>query len=187
MTRRYELKRRAARMEETRHRIVEATRSLHEEVGPARTTVAAIAERARVSRPTVYAQFPDDRSLFAACGARFRELHPLPEMIDVPLELALVALYDHYSANRRILSNVDRDARLLTSLAEEMAGVWGYLDAVAASLADDRDSRATIRLALDFTTWERLDGDGYSPAEAASLMARVARCAGYGRRSSATA
>ena len=162
--------------------LVEATSALHEEVGPARTTVAAIAERAGVSRPTVYAQFPDNRWLFAACGARFDELHPSPRIDDLSLEQALVRLYEHYAENRRTLGHIDRDARTLPALEEVMRPVHEYLDAVAAQHAEalGGDSRTVIRLALEFTTWERLDGEGLSPAAAASLMARVARCAARG-------
>ena len=55
------MKRRAERLDETRQRIIDATVALHEDVGPACTTVTAIAQRAGVSRPTVYNQFPHDR------------------------------------------------------------------------------------------------------------------------------
>jgi len=46
VTRKYELKRRAERQEQTRARIVEAAIALHSEVGPTRTTISAIAARA---------------------------------------------------------------------------------------------------------------------------------------------
>lgn len=168
-------------MDETRRRIVDATVALHEEVGPARTTVAAIADRAGVSRPTVYAQFPDDLSLFSACGARFDELHPFPRIDGLPLEQALVRLYRHYAGNRRMLAHVGRDARTLPALAEVMRPVDEYLDAVASfhgdALGGSRACRATIRLALEFATWERLDADGLPPPEAAGLMSRLAACA----------
>ena len=50
--RKYELKARAEKQAETRRRIVEATLGLHQEVGPARTTVAEIAlEGAAASVP----------------------------------------------------------------------------------------------------------------------------------------
>jgi AcrR family transcriptional regulator len=55
MPRKYEMKRRAESMEETRRRITEAAVELHETVGPARTTVSAIAEKAGVQRHTYYA------------------------------------------------------------------------------------------------------------------------------------
>ena len=67
MSRKYELKRRAERQADTRRRIVEATVALHTSVVPARTTISAIAERAGVERHTVYAHFPDEHRLHAAC------------------------------------------------------------------------------------------------------------------------
>ena len=179
MTRRYELRERAARMEETRQRIVNATAALHEEVGPARTTVAAIAERAGVSRPTVYAQFPDELSLFSACGAQFDELHPFPRIDGLALEPALARVYRHYADNRTTLSNVHRDAHLLPALAEVLRPVEEYLDAVANRHGEALGgvSRPVVRLALDFATWERLDSEGMSAGRGAALMARVAACA----------
>src|SRR5918998_2099209 len=54
MARKYEMKRRARRQEETRRRITEAAVELHQALGPANTTISAIAERARVQRLTVY-------------------------------------------------------------------------------------------------------------------------------------
>lgn len=160
---------------------MDATVGLHEELGPARTTVAAIAKRAGVSRPTVYAQFPDDLSLFSACKARFSELHAFPRIDDLPLEHALARLYAYYAENRRMLAHIDRDARVMPALAEVTRPSDEYLDAVATSQANGlrgaRDTRATVRVALDFATWKRLDGEGLSPAEAAALMARLTACA----------
>ena len=60
-SRTYELKRRAERQEETRRRIVQAAVELHTARGPSRTTVKDVAERAGVTRPTVYAHFPGGR------------------------------------------------------------------------------------------------------------------------------
>ena len=77
-SRTYELKQRAERQQETRRRIVEAAVEIHTTLGPARTTVTAIAERAGVTRPTVYAHFADDHSLFQACSAHVRETHRRP-------------------------------------------------------------------------------------------------------------
>jgi AcrR family transcriptional regulator len=76
----YELKKRAERQEETRLRIARATLELHEIVGPALTTRSAIAERAGVSRHTVYAHFPDDLSLGLACSTLGLTENPLPDI-----------------------------------------------------------------------------------------------------------
>ena len=79
MTRKYELKQRALSQAETRQRIVDATVDLHRELGPLRTTISAIAERAGVQRLTVYRHFPDDRALFGACSSQWRAAHPMPD------------------------------------------------------------------------------------------------------------
>ena len=44
------MRRRAEQVDQTRQRIVEATVALHGSVGPAATTIAAIAEKAGVTR-----------------------------------------------------------------------------------------------------------------------------------------
>ena len=79
MARKYELKERAEHVADTRRRIVEATVALHEQVGPARTTVSAIADRAGVQRLTVYRHFPDERTLFEACSGHWSSQNPLPD------------------------------------------------------------------------------------------------------------
>src|SRR5829696_7652188 len=80
MPRKYEMKRRAERMQETRRRIAEAAMELHQTVGPARTTVSAIAEQAGVQRHTYYAHFPELKDLYQACTAHHRERDPLPDL-----------------------------------------------------------------------------------------------------------
>src|SRR5215217_7125740 len=94
--RKYQLKARAQAQRETRRRIVESTAALHEELGPARTTVAEIARRAGVNRLTVYNHFPDDGELFAACQRHFLARHPPPDLapalaLEDPVERVLAA------------------------------------------------------------------------------------------------
>src|SRR3954447_17721573 len=80
MTKRpYTKRRRAELEEETRRRITAATVELPREVGPAHTTISAIAERAGVQRLTVYRHFPDERTLLGACSAHWRAGHPAPD------------------------------------------------------------------------------------------------------------
>ncbi len=79
MARTYTLKRRAERQAQTRRRIVEATVDLHSTLGPARTTISDVAERAGVQRHTVYAHFPTERDLFYACSGLALERDPLPD------------------------------------------------------------------------------------------------------------
>src|SRR5215475_15212392 len=79
MARTYTLKRRAEQQAETRRRIVEAAVDLHGSVGPAATTFSMVAERAGVQRHTLYAHFPDERSLFMACSGLVHERDPPPD------------------------------------------------------------------------------------------------------------
>lgn len=60
----YRMRRRADQVDQTRQRIVEATVELHGSVGPAATTIAAIAEAAGVTRaPRRYHHVHQDRRL----------------------------------------------------------------------------------------------------------------------------
>src|ERR1700716_4339639 len=76
----YRKRKRAAEELRTRERITRATVGLHETVGPAGTSVRAIANRAGVQRATVYRHFPDEQSLFDACTAHYFGDHPMPDI-----------------------------------------------------------------------------------------------------------
>src|SRR5688500_5386523 len=78
MARTYTLKKRAEQQADTRQRIVEAAVELHSTVGPARTTFSMVAERAGVQRHTLYAHFPEEKSLLMACSGYVEEHAPLP-------------------------------------------------------------------------------------------------------------
>src|SRR5206468_9311193 len=75
----YRMRRRAELEEQTRRRITESTVALHEELGPAATSIRAIAEHAGVRRSTVYRHFPNEESLFAACSSHWRAANPPPD------------------------------------------------------------------------------------------------------------
>src|SRR5438034_6499517 len=115
--RRYELKARAEGQRRTRERIVQATMALHEEVGPARTTVAEIARRAGVQRLTVYNHFPEDAELFAACSGHWVARHPPPDPgpwaavadPDARLRRALLETYAWFEQAEPMLRHVERD------------------------------------------------------------------------------
>ena len=197
MPRKYDLKRRAERQDETRIRIVDATVALHKEIGPARTTIKAIAERAGVERLTVYRHFPDEGLLFGACGARFREKHPPPDPgvwvaeIDpvARVRLALTGLYAWYADNESMIANAERDAELLPALRAARAPFAQYQEAVAAILArgwgrdDDAMMRlAAARLAIDFHSWRSLVQRQALPVQAAiELMVTLIASAGIDR------
>jgi AcrR family transcriptional regulator len=173
--RKYELKARAERQAETRRRITEATVALHEEVGPARTTVAEVARRAGVTRLTVYNNFPEERELLASCQGHWLELHPLPTLDPSKgAEAVLRSLYAWYRETARMAENVRRDRRAVPALDALMADT---ADAQLAALAEALGGGPLVALALDFWTWRRLAAEGLEDDQAASLMARAARIA----------
>ena len=160
--------RRAEAEQATRERIVSAMVALHQEVGPARTTVSAIADRAGVERLTVYRHFPDEPSMLRACSAHWNAMHPPPEIAPAtgdPLadvRRTLVRLYEWYRANAAMLLQITNDARQMPVVASLIAPFGNYLGQVAAELDARWPKRSarraqTIRHALDFSTWQSLD------------------------------
>jgi AcrR family transcriptional regulator len=168
MKRRYELKARARRQAETRQRIVEAAVDLHSSVGPARTTIAAIAERAGVQRHTVYAHFPSERELFHACSAHWAALHSLPDPSgwagdrdpETRLRAALDALYGWYEEAGDDVALFARDARVHATTAEffaaDVARLEAFRDAAAAGWPRRKAVRAAIGHAFELETWQSL-------------------------------
>jgi AcrR family transcriptional regulator len=197
MARKYVLKRRAERQEETRQRIVEAVVALHEEVGPAQTTISAIAERAGVERLTVYRHFPDERSLFEACSARFDELHPRPDPrpwteIADPIErlrVALTQIYASFRESEQMLANVYRDAPRVAAIQSVLATYAPYWTRVSTILLDGWQPAAdqqpllaaAVGHALEFQTWRTLVRQhGLTDMEVVELMVCLVFCAAGG-------
>jgi AcrR family transcriptional regulator len=199
VARRYELRRRAERQAETRRRIVEAAVELHSTIGPARTTVSGVAERAGVQRQTYYRHFPDERSLRIACSGLHQERDPLPDpggwaSIADPVERlrrGLTEIYAYFARNESLLANLARDAELDPPTREIVAARFAPpLAAIREALADglvagSHASRvgATLDLALEFHTWRSLvRGSGLSDREAVAAMVSAIRCARHNRR-----
>jgi AcrR family transcriptional regulator len=196
MTRKYDMKRRARRQEETRRRIVEATVELHKTVGMARTTISAIAEKAGVQRLTVYRHFPDERALFSACSGHWRAANPPPDpaswtQVADPEERLRVALSEVYAYHRRtepMAANVIRDAQvhpLTREMAEPSFRHWErmrYVLATGWGVEDEllRVLLAALGHALDFQTWRSLARQqGLDDEQAIELMVGMVRCLTY--------
>ncbi len=191
--RRYEKRARAAQEQATRLRVIDAAIALHGTVGPARTTISAIAERAGVRRATVYSHFPDERALLLGCSGAWLERNPLPDpatwsAIADPatrVEAALDALYGWYERTEPMMSAVLRDMDAMPVIAELQAGRLDYLADVEDGLASGWGARgksatrlrAAIGLALDFYAWRTLNERGLSRREAVALMSSAVRAA----------
>jgi AcrR family transcriptional regulator len=199
----YQLKKRAQREEETRLRIVRATVELHETVGPALTTRSAIAERAGVSRPTVYSHFPDELSLGKACSALGLSENPLPdpgmwEEIAGPekrLREALSELYDYFRRREGLLANILRDQEMphlkddpdVREIMRPIVEHWERMQRALAMGWEIHKShtlpllQGAIGLALDFQNWRTMvRKQGMTDEQAVELMARMVRCVRQG-------
>jgi AcrR family transcriptional regulator len=184
MNRKYELKERARSLEQTRRRIVEAAVELHTSVGPARTTISGIAERAGVQRHTVYAHFPDEDALFRACSAHWAARHPMPApetltAVEDPvlrLRCALEEMYSWYESVEGDLALFSRDASVVPAhVRGTMADGFGAVADAAARVWPRRKAvRAAIGHALEFETWRSLvRRQGLSRAQAVDAMTRL--------------
>ena len=191
--RKYELKKRADEMAKTHLRITEAAIELHGTVGPARTTLSAVAKRAGVERRTLYRHFPTEADLFAACSTHYFTVHPWPDLqawraIRDPqrrLERALDELYAYYERTGPMLSNVLRDVELVDFARDAVAPLQAYLDEAAEALAGGRPARGrarrlrdgALRHALAFSTWHSLTTNGIERSDAAKLVTALVEAA----------
>lgn len=185
MARSYTLKRRAEQQAETRQRIARAAMELHGLHGPARTSLSMVAERAGVQRNTLYAHFPDERSLAMACSALSLEEAPPPDagpwrtIADraARLRAGLGAVYGWYGDNAQLLACVLRDAEH-HALTQEIAALrFGPIVAAWHEVLGEGRSgsqMALLHLALSFHTWRALVSESGKTGEtAAELMARA--------------
>src|SRR5262249_11766319 len=191
MGRKYQLKQRAERQEETRRRIVEAAVELHGIVGPARTTILALAERAGVERPTVYRHFPTPDSLFKACSSRHWTENPPPDperwlAINDPearLRRGLGELYAYYSLHELRMWNILRDVEDMPELRPFAAHRVAHRERVRQVLVSawpDQDSKckvlaAAIGHAVDFFSWRALRRQKLTDQEIVELMIGMIR------------
>jgi AcrR family transcriptional regulator len=171
MSRTYTLRRRAEQQAETRRRMVEAAVDLHSSVGPALTTFSMVAERAGVQRHTLYAHFPDERSLYLACSGRVFERDPPPDAgpwrkiadRQERLRVGLSAIYGWFERNADLAACVLRDAEYHPLTKEIFDLRFGpYMTAYQEVLGTRLDvkQRAVLGLALSFFTWRTLARDG---------------------------
>jgi AcrR family transcriptional regulator len=170
----------------TRQRIVEAAVELHTTVGPARTTVMAIAERAGVQRHTVYAHFPDEAAILRACTAHWFAANPLPDherwagiaSFEGRVEAAIREVHAYWERTADDLAPIMADVGRVDAMGEAVA-FWGERIAawVAAVIGGLRlrgrrrtRTEAALRLALALETWRSLTSSGLDRAEAVRLL-----------------
>ena len=192
--RKYELKQRADEMAATRQRITEAAVELHGTVGPARTTLSAVAKRARVQRHTVYRHFPTEADLYGACSSHYMTANPWPDhdlwraIRDPQQRLAhgLEELYTYYERVAPMFSNVFRDAQLVDALRPALIPLQTYQAEATEILTAGWPTRgrrrrvlaAALQHAVDFQTWHSLAADkNITRTEALELVTALVEAA----------
>jgi AcrR family transcriptional regulator len=191
--RQYKQKARAEQAQETRQAIVEAAAKLHEELGPAQTSIKAIAEQAGVQRLTVYRHFPDESSLFKACSSHWFGLHPPPSVTSLleagdpktQTSKTLRDFYRYYRKTERMWQSLYRDIDEVEALRGPMSKFESYLDAVRDELLsawkvkakDKKQLSLTLRHCLRYSTWNSLKNDMSSDKQIIDLvMSWLVRC-----------
>src|SRR5829696_868616 len=165
----YRMTKRAEQEAQTRQRITESAVALHGTVGPAHTTISALAEHAGVRRSTVYRHFPDEAALFAACSAHWAAGNPRPDIgawaaIADPGErvrAALPGLYAYYRRSEQMLANLHRDEELVPAVKRQFAGYHQFAAIMQETLVAGHGARGRARErllaaaghAVAFTTW----------------------------------
>jgi len=190
----YKMKRRAELEGRTRQRITESAVELHGSLGPARTSMKAVAEHAGVPRSTVYRHFADDEALFGACSAHWAAENPPPDVTrwqkikdpDERLEVALEVLYVYYRRAGGMLDKLLRDEGSVPIVAEVFAPYHQLMAMIVEILMRGRGLRgksrdrvrAAIGHAISFRTWQQLTEEGkLGDEEAAELMRRLVSAA----------
>jgi AcrR family transcriptional regulator len=203
------MKRRAESQRQTRLRITESAVRLHGTLGPARTSMSAVAAQAGVRRSTLYRHFPDEEALFDACSAHWAAANPPPDLaawalVEDPgerLSRALGELYAFYDRTGPMLENLFRDELTVPIVGDRFAAFRGYLSVARDTLIDGRELRgatgrrtqAALGHAVAFSTWKSLVREqGLRVTAAVSLMATLVDAAGApqprsGRRPAAEA
>ena len=166
----YTMRARQEHVDRTRLRITEATVRLHEEVGPAATTVSAVADRAGVTRLTVYRHFPDDEALVGACATHWGGLHPPPDTaswlsINDPVQRLRAALLDMYTWARAaapMMTKIYRDLHVMPTFVgdslrrQEQDRVTVLARGFPAAGRKAHRLRAALTHATAFPTWQSL-------------------------------
>ena len=163
---------------------------LHGTVGPAATSIAGIAERAGVTRLTVYRHFADDAALFEACSAHWLSRQTLPdptlwEQISDPenrLRTGLVDLYRFFRAGSDMLYHIYRDIDVIPEARRRaiQARDTHFGDVLAEPFsgtpARRRRIRAIVGHAASFWTWWSLCREhDMSDRDAIDAMTRAAQ------------
>jgi AcrR family transcriptional regulator len=186
MARAYNKTKRASKEEETRQRILGGAFELYCSVGPAATTISAVAAKASVQRLTVYRHFPNEADLLCGVIERWADENPMPGPQDWRTDIdaenwpiaILSMLYSYYSETSVLWPGILSDRTKLPELDRLMGQYDQQLETLKADIlrhlpeARQRSAlcQSVVSHAVQFTTWHSLSASGLDTAEIAALM-----------------
>jgi AcrR family transcriptional regulator len=188
--RKYELKRRAERQEETRQRILDATVTLQERVGVPGTTISSVAEQAGVERLTVYRYFPDETALLTAATTYYLEVHPPPDPElwkaisdpEIRLRTGLTAAYAYHQQTEGMIGHLIQGLPfkpVICNALENYSTHWQNVQRVLSQGWDTPDLEmitGAVGHTVSFKTWHSLVRDlGLDNLQAVDLMIGMVR------------
>lgn len=182
--RKYDLNKRAAAVEETRRRIVDATFELHSEKGVLATSMQDIAERADVALRTVYNHYPTVEDLVSGCGEKVMAMLAPPHteifegvgMLEARLQRLVQELFAMYERAPSMIEVARCEQGRVAKLGEFVA----ILDTTQMELVSEalrpfipgpRAVRETAAL-TDFDVWKAFNQRGISTHQAADVVHR---------------
>jgi AcrR family transcriptional regulator len=165
--------RRAATVDETKRRILEASLMLHSQRGVTGTSWQDIADTAGVSIGTVYYHFPTVDDLVPACSGLGRQMRPAPtsEIFrglrgkKARIKALVQALFSHYEAVRGPYGFTlieRRTVPILAKLADELLGQYRSLVKDAFEGSADAETVAKVEALVDFRVWDSMQERGLS-------------------------
>lgn len=180
--RKYTLGKRAAAVEETKRRIIQATFELHDRQGPAATTLPQVAKEADVALGTVYRYFPTVEDLVSACGEHVAAMlqPPSAEMfasvtaIEDRLDLLTRRLFDMYARGSHQIAEARCEQKKLAALAtwveqSRQHHVFAVGEALRPAHAAPRTIREAVAL-TDFYVWKAFADAGVSANVAIDIV-----------------
>jgi AcrR family transcriptional regulator len=178
---------RAASVEETRRRIVDATLDLHTSQGILATSWEDIARRADVAPATVYRHFPTLDELLPACGEQSMQQLALPSDEQIAerfrgtrsrrerLRRLIEELFGLYERGGHVLHAVRRERALLAPLQRDHEEIEQRLDALTAAALEPSElgeqEIAVVRALTDYDAWAALRARGITGPDAVDVVA----------------
>ncbi|MEQ8390567.1 MAG: TetR family transcriptional regulator [Thalassospira sp.] len=185
-TRTYTKTKRATKEQETHQKIIDAAIGLYGSVGPAGTTISAVATNASVQRLTVYRHFPKEADLIAGALAEWFDANPMPgpndwrdevSMENWPIAI-LSMLYGYYSETSVLWRGLLADRGKFDELDKFLDLADMYLaamqDDMMRSLPTARRNnalcQAVVSHSVQFSTWQSFSDSQLDTVEIAALM-----------------